>query len=163
MMLHHKPFRHKHQSPWDHSPLSQFWHAEFSTLSVFTTETNLPLQSFATEYFSLLRMFCHWDQLATQNFRHASNKHHRNFWISFSECIHRMHSTDNITNIYSNIFGFIYLPCFINSLPSANIAMISFLHLWTSFMRILFGLVWWKHCSKYFETLLWGCKLHIGW
>ena len=37
------------------------------------------------------------------------------------ECIHRMQSTDNIKNMYFYIFGIISLPCFINSLPSANI------------------------------------------
>ena len=161
MMLHHKPFHHKHQSPWDHSPLSQFWHAGFSTLSFFATETNLPPQSFATEYFSPLRMFRHWDQFATQNFRHAPNKHHRNFWISFSECIHWMHSTDNITNIYLYIFGFISLPWFITSLPPVNFAMILFLHLWTSFMRTLIGLVSCKHCSLYFEDVLRKCGTRL--
>ena len=63
----------------------------------------------------------HCGQNATQNFCHASNNHRRIFLISFSECIRRMHSTDNIQNMYFYVFGIISLPCLINYLPCAKI------------------------------------------
>ena len=140
----HESHWHCHGLTWVDSPLSQYWHAGFWPLwpkhhcVQNATVTKTPPNIYATKNFR------HCDQNATQNFRHASNNHRRIFLISFSECIHRMHSTNNIKNMYFYIFGIISLPCFINSLPSANITNN---HLDTTLIYLVTTLQWYKSLS----------------
>ena len=115
------------------TPLWPKGHPTFMPLRIFATVTKTPLWPKR-----------HCGQNATQNFRHASNNHCRIFLISFSECIHWMHSTNNIKNIYFYIFGIISLPCFINSLPSANITNN---HLDTTLIYLVTTLQWYKSLS----------------
>ena len=65
MMHRHKPFHHEHHSPWDHSPLSQYWHAGLWPLwpkhhcVQNATVTKTPPNIYATKNFR------HCDQNAT--------------------------------------------------------------------------------------------------
>ena len=150
MMHRHKPFHHKHHSPWDHSTLSQYWHAGFWPLwpkhhcVQNATVTKTPPNIYATKNFR------HCDQNATvaktppKIFAMHLITIVGFFWLVFQSAFTECTLLTIYKNMYFYIFGIISLPCFINSLPSANITNN---HLDTTLIYLVTTLQWYKSLS----------------